>query len=141
MKYIVAIMTLCFCTSALAESKAEHMRYEEFIETVRSGNVISANLDQFSSISGTYRVNGETNQFNTYAKTGSANDPLLTELLSENAVVVSVDTENKRSNQLQMISGLMFLLFPLIIIGLQIKILNRTKAIENKIHWDRTPHH
>ena len=133
MKYIIIIMTICLCSSALAESKSEHMRYEEFIETVRSGNVISANLDQFSFISGAYLVDGETNQFKAYAKIGSANDPLLTELLSENSVIVSVDTERKRMNRLQSISGLMFLLFPLIIIVLQIRILRRTKSIEKKI--------
>ena len=92
-------------------------------------NAIRLGLD----LTGTYLVNGETNQFKAHARTGSANDPLLTDFLSENSVLITVDEEIKNPGQLQTISGYMFLLFPIVIIGLQIKILYRTKTIEKKI--------
>ena len=82
-------------TTALARD-ADYLPYSKFIAEVEAGSVKSVSLDRFSQISGTYTVDGNERTFQTYGDTGSANDILLTRLLEQKDVAVTLQEESDR---------------------------------------------
>ena len=85
--------TLSVLTLALlaAVAHGEYLTYEEFVEQVEKGNVKAVTVDRYSKMHGTYLVDGKEQPFETYAGTGSANDPLLIGKLKSEKVAVTLD--------------------------------------------------
>ena len=76
---------------------SEHLSYDEFIRLVETGQIKTVTVDQYSGLSGTQIVNGKEQPFNSYARTGSANDPLLLRLLREKGVPVTISNQEDKS--------------------------------------------
>jgi ATP-dependent Zn protease len=71
----------------------DYLCYNDFIKAVEAGQIKSVTLDRYSSISGTYIVEGKEKAFQSYVGTGSANDPLLLRFLHEKSVAVTVSVK------------------------------------------------
>jgi ATP-dependent Zn protease len=82
--------------SPFLDTDATYLTYDKFIAEVDSGTVKSVILDQFSQISGTYIVDGAERRFNSFGGTGSANDILLTRLLKQKSVAVTLKEQKER---------------------------------------------
>jgi len=68
-----------------------YLSYDDFIRAVEAGNIKAVTLDKFPSITGTQVVDGVEKPFNSYANTGTANDPLLLRLLGEKSVKITAN--------------------------------------------------
>lgn len=88
----------------------EYFRYSEFLDQIRNGNIVSVDLDRFSSIKGTYRIDGQERPFRSYGDTGAGNDPLLLDLLKEHDVKINIvgDLEPQEPGFFGFFSLLMF---------------------------------
>ena len=120
--FLTALLALL--SAPLAAAEADYLSYAEFIAKVESGSVKAATLDQFSEITGTHEVDGEEREFRSYGDTGSANDILLTRLLKQRNVVVTLQEREERPwylSGLDWISAAWFLI-PFIILILAFKI-------------------
>lgn len=124
--FIVVAMSLA--TIALGKDK-QYLIYNDFVRQAESGNIQSVTLDKFSSISGVM-IDGETtNTFRSYADTGSANDPLLTQFLKEHNISVAMRDVSEPSHAMSMITGVMFLLAPLVFLILMIVIIMKLNRV------------
>jgi len=92
---VVGIFVLVIVAFGALESFGEpdYLTYEEFLREVRAGNIVRVNLDRFSQVEGIRRVDGREEEFVTYTDTGSANDPLLTDLLRKSRVQMNIAPE------------------------------------------------
>jgi ATP-dependent Zn protease len=109
--------------SSGAVADAEHWTYDKFIAEVESGSVKSVSLERFSQISGTYIVDGTERQFRSYADTGSANDILLTRLLKQKNVAVTLKEHKERTMFSEyLLMGVLLFLLPLVTLILAIRI-------------------
>lgn len=89
----------------------EYLTYKEFLSEVRAGKIVRVNLDHLSRIEGIRRVDGKEQEFETYGDTGSANDPLLTDLLRQSSVPMSIAPERERGIfDWEMLGSVVFLL-------------------------------
>ncbi len=98
-------------------AEADYLTYDKFIAEVESGYVKSASLDRFSQITGTYTVDGAERAFKSYGDVGSAHDVLLTRLLKQKGVAVTLKDQKERSGFLDgpgMFSAVLMLLVPLV---------------------------
>lgn len=121
MKKCFALLGFAFA-ALFAQTGDRYMSYDEFIRTVRAGRVQSVALDHFSSITGTAVENGQTNAFRSFGDTGTANDPLLLQLLKESGVPVSIQDRDKPNVHLSIISGVFFWVFPAILLLLLLRV-------------------
>jgi len=116
-----------------------YMSYDEFIRTVRAGRVQSVALDHFSSITGKTVESGQTNAFRSFGSTGTANDPLLLQLLKENGVPVAIQDRDEPKFQMPIITGVLVLVFPLVFLLLLLRINRKLNAVLNNqktLHGD-----
>ncbi|MHB9139208.1 MAG: ATP-dependent metallopeptidase FtsH/Yme1/Tma family protein [Victivallaceae bacterium] len=119
------------------------MTYDDFIRQVETKKVKSVTLDDFSTIEGTMFDGTTTKEFRSYGRTGTANDPLLTQFLKEHNVVVSMRDMSKPSHTMPMITGLMFLIAPiafLILLIVIIRKLNQILAIQRNNQRPTAPY-
>lgn len=130
---ILLVISLIALGSTVWAADTQYLTYDDFIRQVESKKVKSVTLDDFSSIEGTMLDGTTTKEFRSYGKTGTANDPLLTQFLKEHNVAVSMRDMSKPSHTMPMITGLMFLIAPIAFLILLIVIimkLNRILAIQ-----------
>jgi ATP-dependent Zn protease len=107
-----------------AAEEGDYLTYHEFITEVEAGSVKSATLDRYSRINGTHVVNGVDRLFKTYGDVGTTNDILLTRLLNQKKVAITLN-QKERSGFLDgagMFSGLLIFLVPIITLVFAIKI-------------------
>jgi len=107
----------------------EYLTYDNFIRQVEAGNVKSVSLDGLSSITGTMVDGGATNDFRSYGKTGSANDPLLSRFLKEHDVAVTMRDALRPRHTMPMLTGLMFLVGPIVFLILLVVIIMKLNQI------------
>jgi ATP-dependent Zn protease len=93
-----AALLLAFFGSSLLGADVTYLTYDKFIAEVDAGSVKSVTLDRFSQISGTYVVDGTERPFKSFGETGSANDVLLTRLLDQKAVAVTLKDQKERDS-------------------------------------------
>jgi ATP-dependent Zn protease len=92
------VVLLASASGALIDTDATYLTYDKFVAEVDSGAVKSVTLDNFSQISGTYVVDGAERRFTSFGGTGSANDILLTRLLKEKSVAVTLKDQKERDS-------------------------------------------
>jgi ATP-dependent Zn protease len=110
-------------------SEPEYVTYDNLIRQVEAGNVKSVTLDGLSSITGTMVDGSVTNDFRSYGKTGSANDPLLVRFLKENDVAVTMRDASRPSHTIPMLTGFMFLGAPILFLVLMIVIIKKLNRL------------
>lgn len=110
-------------------SEPEYVTYDNLIRQVEAGNVKSVTLDGLSSIAGTMVDGSLTNDFRSYGKTGSANDPLLVRFLKENDVAVTMRDASRPSHTIPMLTGFMFLGAPILFLVLMIVIIKKLNRL------------
>lgn len=138
MQKCFALLGLLFA-ALIVQADDRYMSYDEFIRAVRAGRVQSVALDHFSSITGQTVENGQTNAFQTFGSTGTANDPLLLQLLKENGVSVAIQDRNAPKFQMPIITGVLVLVFPLVFLFLLLRINRKLNAVLNNqktLHGD-----
>ena len=124
-------LSVATCTFANGE---QYFTYDDFIRQVESGNIQSVTLDQFSSISGTMVEGREPNTFRSYADTGTANDTLLTRLLKEHGVSVSIQDESKPFDGFPILVGCISFMPPIVCLILLIVINTKlTQILANQL--------
>lgn len=128
MKTIFVLLTVLLAIPAYAH-EGQHLPYDDFIRMVESGNIQSVTLDNYASLSGTMVDDGVTNQFWSYAKTGTANDPLLNQLLKEHHVDVSMRDVAQPNTTMPMLTGFIFLVAPILFTVLLIVIIVKLNRI------------
>lgn len=99
MKIVVMLMLMLMLTvvATAGGEDGEYLTYDEFIREVDADNVKSVTLERFSTIRGTYLVDGEERPFHSYSEVGSASDPLLIrELKSRNIRIQVAEREEAR---------------------------------------------
>jgi ATP-dependent Zn protease len=92
----VVLIVVFIVSRAVAATDSEYLTYPEFISKLDAGLIRSASLDHFSAIHGTYVADGHEKPFHSYADTGSANDVLLTRLLKEKNVPITISEQKER---------------------------------------------
>lgn len=93
--WLAGILSICI-GNALAEFDPDsYLRYEEFLDEVSAGNIISVDIDRYSQIKGKRRVGGEEKDFHAYGDVGNANDPLLIKALRDAKVTVKITGERE----------------------------------------------
>jgi ATP-dependent Zn protease len=127
MKISLLLISCCVVLAGgpLALAEADYMTYDKFISAVEAGSVKSATLDRFSQITGTYTVNGTERPFKAYTGHGSAEDVLLTRLLSEMKVAVTLKDQDERPSFFSspgIIAGLVMFFVPLLTLILAFRI-------------------
>ena len=110
-------------------SEPEYVTYDNLIRQVEAGNVKSVTLDGLSSITGTMVDGSVTNDFRSYGKTGSANDPLLVRFLKENDVAVTMRDASRPSHTIPILTGFMFLGAPILFLVLMIVIIKKLNRL------------
>jgi ATP-dependent Zn protease len=102
---VTALLGLVLMFSlAATDPLDEYLRYEEFVEAVKSGQVVSVELDEFSQIDGVYTVGGAEQAFHTY-HADPRDDPLLLGLLREKNVNIKLADERERGLYSNVFSG------------------------------------
>ncbi len=110
-------------------AEPEYLTYDNLIRQVEAGNVKSVSLDGLSSITGTMVDGSTTNDFRSYGKTGSANDPLLVRFLKEHDVGVTMRDASRPSHTMPMLTGFMFLGAPVLFLVLLIVIIKKLNRL------------
>ena len=128
MKAIFAVLAVMLATPAVA-GDGQYLTYDDFVRHVESGNIQSVTVDRFSSIHGTMVDGAFTNSLRSYANTGSANDPLLTQFLKKHGVEVSMRDVSKPSHTMPMITGFMFMVEPIVFLILLVVIIVQLNRI------------
>jgi len=128
MKAILITGLIALASLAWA-SEPEYVTYDNLIRQVEAGNVKSVRLDGLSSITGTMVDGSVTNDFRSYGKTGSANDPLLVRFLKENDVAVTMRDASQPSHTISMLTGFMFLGAPILFLVLMIVIIKKLNRL------------
>ena len=131
MKWLWALLCVVV-SSSLCANEAEYFTYEEFIRKVETGAVQSVALDANSSIEGTYKAGDGLKKFECYEATGSANDPLLYELLKSKKIAITIQEEKDEAatmGSIFMATGLTMLVLPWVGLGVLIFCLVRLQQI------------
>jgi ATP-dependent Zn protease len=128
MKILLVISMIVLGSTAWA-ADGQYLTYDDFIRQVESNKVKSVTLDDYSSIEGTMLDGTTTKEFRSYGRTGTANDPLLTQFLKEHNVAVSMRDMSKPSHTMPMLTGLMFLIAPIAFLILLIVIIRKLNQI------------
>jgi hypothetical protein len=98
MRVAGTLILLSFLVGVLADvGEPEYVPYVEFLRDVRNGNIVSVELDKFSRITGVRTVAGKESKYTSFADTGSANDPLLTDLLKTAGVKVTISEKGEQA--------------------------------------------
>jgi ATP-dependent Zn protease len=148
MKTMLIVIAMSIATIAFGKDE-QYLTYDDFVRQAESGSIQSVTLDKFSSIDGVMTDGEATNTFRSYAATGSANDPLLTQFLKTHNIGVTMRDVSEPSHAMPMITGFMFLLAPIVFFILMIVIimkLNRVLANQKdnqqmhaKVHSEGAP--
>lgn len=120
----ICILAL-FSVPLAAAAEADYLTYSQFIAEVESGSVKTASLDRFSQITGTHIADGVERAFKSYGDVGSANDVLLTRLLKQKGVAVTLKDQKERSGFFDgpgMFSAVLMFLVPLVTLILAFRI-------------------
>jgi len=128
MKILLVISMIVLGSTAWA-ADGQYLTYDDFIRQVESNKVKSVTLDDYSNIEGTMLDGTTTKEFRSYGRTGTANDPLLTQFLKEHNVAVSMRDMSKPSHTMPMLTGLMFLIAPIAFLILLIVIIRKLNQI------------
>jgi len=130
-------LTVCFAclfvvlwSGAAFAKTSDWLSYDDFIRALDTGRVKSVCFDGYSGISGTQVVNGVDQPFESYVRTGAANDPLLSRLLKEKGVFVTV--RDKSSDQSPWAGLLMLILTSIPSVGaliLMVLVYRRVKLL------------
>lgn len=122
----IILFACCFSLLGLPVVAAENdfLTYDKFIAEVETGTVKTATLDQYSQIRGTYTVDGVERPFRSFGDTGSANDILLTRLLKQKNVAITLKDQEERSGFFDgsMLSGLLLILAPVVTLLIALRI-------------------
>lgn len=107
-----------------------YLQYDEFIDKVRNGEVVSVELDEFSGISGILRSGDVETPFHTFHG-DPPNDPLLQNLLSEHSVSVHVqeEQENPLFGAFYGFAGFFLLILPILTFVYAVRIHSKVKRI------------
>lgn len=112
---LVCIAVLFIGSSAIAAP--DHLTYEEFITLLQQDKIKSVEFYGLSAITGIYLDGTHEQEFSTYSRVGSVNDPLLTALLVEKAVPVSMKGDVTLSPIFPAVTaGLLMFILPIVLI-------------------------
>ncbi len=112
MKKLLLLLAVILMAVPVLADEGQYLTYDDFIRQVETGSILSVTLDSHSSITGELVVGDTTNTFHSYARTGAANDPLLSRFLKEHGVAVSMDKESDFNPRLPFFSGFLFVGVP-----------------------------
>ena len=133
------ITGLIALASIVRAAGPEYLTYDNFIRQVEAGNVESVSLDGLSSITGTMVDGDATNDFRSYGRTGSANDPLLSRFLKEHGVAVAMQDASRPRHTVPMLTGFMFLVGPIVFLVLLIVIIIKLNQVLANQRGDQQP--
>lgn len=135
-KCLVLLVTVLAVLFVKADDR--YLSYDEFLRMVRCCHIQSVALDNFSSITGETVENGQTNSFRSFGNTGTANDPLLLQLLKENGVSISIQNRTESNFKTSIVTGVLFLVFPLILLLLLLRVNRKLNLVlRNQIAQQR----
>jgi len=122
-----------FITLPVLANEKIYFSYDEFIEKVKNGNIISVELEEFSEIKGIYN-NKHNIAFHTYHEDPN-NDILLLDLLRSKNIKIEIKKDENLNPLFQSIPGLTMLFIPILtlilIIYLNIKVNRIIKGFKN----------
>jgi len=124
-RHLILAGFLALLSSVATAAEPDYLTYDKFIAEVEAGSVKSVSLDRLSQIVGTYTTDGAERPFRTYGDTGSANDILLTRLLKQKNVAVTLKDQKERSGFFDgpgMFAGLAMFLVPILTLIFAIRI-------------------
>lgn len=112
---VTGVLAMCIGNAFAAYDPDSYLRYEEFLDEVSAGNIISIEMDRYSQINGKRRVSGEEKDFQCYGDVGNANDPLLMKTLRDAKVIVKI-TGDREPESLRFMGffGLLTLALPVL---------------------------
>ena len=128
MKAIVVGFTLVLAGYAFG-AEEQYLTYDKFLRQVDAGNISSVTLDNLSTIRGVMVQGDVTNSFRSYGDVGSANDPLLNQLLKEHDVTIAIRDKSEVDHMIPMFSGFIFLGVPVVFLILLIVIIMKLNQI------------
>ena len=115
MRKIIAVLIILLLSSTPASGDdSDYLCYNEFIEMVENGRIVSVEVDQFSSIHGIYVKDREKIEFQTYSDTGSSNDPLLIRLLKKHDVSVAIKDKIESEISFPIFYSVISILLPIV---------------------------
>ncbi len=117
MKKLFVVFVVLLAADVMAETEA-YLSYDDFIRAVEAGRIQSVSLDGFSMLTGTMAQGDAEQSFQSYAKTGTANDPLLLALLNTHDVQISIADSEDHMPFFSLFYGLMFMGIPILTIVL-----------------------
>lgn len=124
----LSALLIAVASVAWAEG-SQYLNYDEFIREVEAGNVRAVELNDFSAIRGTLGADDATHAFRSYARTGSANDPLLARFLEEHNVEVSIQDQAKPRHKMPVFMGVFLMAVPIVLVVLLIVIIRKLNEI------------
>ncbi len=140
MKTVLLLLGISSLAAPIAAREGRYLTYDDFVRQVEAGNIQSVTLDKFSTITGIQVVDGTTNSFQSHGDTGSANDPLLAQLLKEHGVALSIRDRSDPNFTIPILSSILFMGTPIAILVFLIVItIKLNKVLANQRSHQPTP--